>query len=65
MCLLLSGCAANSARDLIGSGVANAANSEVGYTQQQCFTVKSQCVQGHYEEWKTSDGTQGCSCKKY
>lgn len=62
--LLVCGCSANAARDIIGKGVANAAKTEVGYTPQQCFVVKSQCVQGHFEEWQTSDGTLGCSCKK-
>ena len=62
--LLCTACTANNARELMGSAIANAADTEVGYSQSQCFKVRTQCVEGHYEEWQTSDGVPGCSCKK-
>ncbi|MDO6695039.1 hypothetical protein Q4574_17205 [Aliiglaciecola sp. 3_MG-2023] len=60
----LGACSASSTKEFLGHAAANAADTQVGYNQQQCFTVKSQCVQGHYETWETSDGVEGCSCKK-
>lgn len=62
--LLLSACTSQSVKEISGKAIANTANTEVGYSTQQCFVVKQQCVQGYYEEWFTSDGTPGCSCAK-
>ncbi|MDO6712637.1 hypothetical protein Q4567_18025 [Aliiglaciecola sp. 2_MG-2023] len=59
----LNACTASSTKEFLGHAAANAADTQVGYNQQQCFTVKNQCVQGHYETWQTSDGVEGCSCK--
>ena len=61
---LITACTASDFRDVAGKAAANAANSEVGYSSSQCFVVKQQCIEGYYEEWQTSDGTQGCSCAK-
>ena len=63
--VMLSGCTSQSARALIGNAVANAADTQVGYNAQECFKVQTQCVEGLYEEWQTSDGVPGCSCKNY
>lgn len=60
----ISNCTSMNGKELIGNAVGNAANTQVGYNSHQCFTVKSRCVQGHYEEWMTSDGVPGCSCKE-
>ncbi|MFA3792986.1 hypothetical protein AB6T38_17905 [Aliiglaciecola sp. SL4] len=60
----LGACTASSTKEFLGNAAANAADTQIGYNQQQCFTVKSQCVQGYYETWQTSDGVEGCSCKK-
>lgn len=62
---VLSGCTSTAGRSLLGSAIGNAADTKVGYNKQQCFRVKSECVEGHYEEWRTSDGVPGCSCKEY
>ncbi|WP_040521680.1 hypothetical protein [Aliiglaciecola lipolytica] len=60
----ITGCTSSATKEFLGQAAGNAANTQVGYNKQQCFTVKSQCVQGHYETWQTSDGVEGCSCKK-
>lgn len=60
---MLSGCTTNSGKNLIGNAIGNAVDTKVGYDQNQCFRVRTQCVEGHYEEWLTSDGVPGCSCK--
>lgn len=66
--VLLCGCSSINgkelAREIVGKGLGNASGSEVGYNAQQCYVVKNQCVQGEYQEWRTSDGVPGCSCKK-
>ena len=61
--LALSGCTTNSGKNLIGNAIGNAVDTKVGYDQNQCFRVQTHCVEGHYEEWLTSDGVKGCSCK--
>lgn len=60
---MISACASDTATKLIGHGVANAANTQVGYNSTECFTRRQQCQGGNYQEWKTSDGVEGCSCK--
>lgn len=60
---MIGACTANSARELIGHGLANAADTEVGYNASQCFTIRHQCQGGDFQVWQTSDGVEGCSCK--
>ncbi len=60
---MTQGCTSRGAKELLGNAAGNASNTQMGY-DKQCFAVKSQCVQGLYEEWETSDGVPGCSCKK-
>lgn len=60
--LCLSACTTSSQRQLAGSVIAGAAGDQVGYSDAQCFKVKSECVEGHYEQWQTRDGKQGCTC---
>ncbi len=60
----ISSCSSMQSKTLLGNAIGNAANTQVGYNAHQCFTVKSRCGQGHYEEWTTSDGVAGCSCKE-
>ncbi|WP_340678472.1 hypothetical protein [Paraglaciecola sp.] len=62
--LILSGCTTQSGRQIMGSAIGNAADTEVRYTQSACYTLQQQCVQGDYLEWETSDKQMGCSCKK-
>ncbi len=61
----LGACSSISGKQLLGGLAAGAANTQVAYDKMQCRTIQSRCVQGHYEEWETSDGTPGCSCKNY
>lgn len=35
---------------------------EVGNSPARCQTIKSQCAEGHFQTWQTSEGKQGCSC---
>lgn len=51
------------AKQVMGAAAGNAAGTQVAYGKQ-CFALKSQCVQGIYDEWQTSDNVDGCSCKK-
>lgn len=61
--LTLASCSSHSAKQLLGSAAGNAAGTEVAY-DKQCTVLKNRCVQGVYDEWQTSDGLPGCSCKK-
>ncbi|GAB5385662.1 MAG: hypothetical protein Alis3KO_27850 [Aliiglaciecola sp.] len=61
--MMLGGCSTMAGKNLLGNAAGEASNTQVGYGRQ-CFAVKSQCAQGIYEEWETSDGVEGCSCKK-
>lgn len=63
--VMLSGCSTINTKQLVGGLVGGAANTQVGYDKHQCVTIKSRCVEGHYEEWQTSDGVPGCSCKNH
>lgn len=65
LCLVMMGCSTTTGKALVGGAMANSANTQVKYNASQCFALKNQCVQGHYEEWTTSDGVDGCSCKEY
>jgi len=62
--LLVSGCTTQNGRQLMGSAIGNAADTQVAYSPAACFTLQQQCVQGEYQEWETSDKQMGCSCKK-
>lgn len=59
---VLGGCSSMAGKNLLGNAAGQASNTQIGYGKQ-CFAVKSQCSQGIYEEWETSDGVEGCSCK--
>lgn len=59
----LAGCTSMNAKQILGAAAGNAAKTQVKYGKQ-CYALKNQCVQGEYQEWKTSDGVEGCSCKK-
>ncbi|WJG10178.1 hypothetical protein [Aliiglaciecola sp. LCG003] len=63
ICYMLSACSSMAGKQLLGNAAADLANTKIGYGKQ-CFAVKSQCVQGQYEAWHTSDGVEGCSCKQ-
>lgn len=62
--LLLSSCTSQGGRQLIGSAIGNAADTEVRYSAAECQTLQQRCVQGDYQTWQTSDKQMGCSCKK-
>lgn len=62
--VIFTGCSKNAAREIIGKGLAKQVNTQVGYNAHQCYRVKSECQSGQYQEWPTSDGEEGCSCKK-
>jgi hypothetical protein len=61
---LFTGCTNNHVRQLVGSAVADGADTEVKYNPQECRTLQQRCVQGDYQEWETSNKDMGCSCKK-
>ncbi|MCC2617821.1 hypothetical protein LJ739_16335 [Aestuariibacter halophilus] len=65
MTITLTACSHTAKRELVGSLVAGAADTKVGYNAQQCTTIEMRCVEGDYQQWQTSDGTEGCSCKRY
>ena len=64
MSVLVSSCSSQTGKQIIGGAMANAVDTQVAYDKQQCYALRNQCVQGHFEEWQTSDGVMGCSCKK-
>ena len=47
-CITLSACSQHAGRQLLGSAVANAADTEVRYEPAACRTLAQQCVQGEY-----------------
>ncbi|MEP0174063.1 MAG: hypothetical protein ABJH28_16885 [Paraglaciecola sp.] len=57
-------CTNNNIRQVMGSAVANGADTQVKYSAFECTTLQQRCVQGEYQEWQTSDKELGCSCKK-
>lgn len=61
--VFLNGCSTMDAKQILGAAAGNAAGTQVKYGKQ-CYALKNQCVQGEYQEWETSDGVEGCSCKK-
>lgn len=61
---LISGCTTKQAQHLIGSAIADGANTQVRYDTFQCKALRAQCVQGDFQEWETSEKEMGCSCKK-
>ena len=64
MVVSLSACTSQGGRELMGSAIGNAADTQVRYSAFACHTLQRQCVQGDYQEWETSDKKMGCSCKK-
>lgn len=59
-----SSCTSQNTRQLLGTAVANGADTQVRFTPLECKTLQAQCIQGDYQEWQTSDKQMGCSCKK-
>lgn len=64
MVIVSIGCSKNNLRQIVGSAVADGANTQVKYTPQECKVLEQRCVQGDFQEWETSDKEMGCSCKK-
>ncbi|WP_438862845.1 hypothetical protein [Neptunicella sp.] len=49
----------------IGAGaLGELSNSQISYNPARCQAIKNQCVQGHFEEFPTSDGQTGCACSQ-
>jgi uncharacterized protein YceK len=61
--LLLSGCSSINSKQLVGGLVGGAADTKMGYSASQCKHISMQCTGAEYQEWETSDGIPGCSCK--
>jgi hypothetical protein len=64
MAMLFVGCTKNNMRQMVGSAIADGADTQVKYNVQECKTLQQRCVQGDFQEWETSDKEMGCSCKK-
>ncbi|WP_299084000.1 hypothetical protein [uncultured Paraglaciecola sp.] len=62
--LLANGCTKNNIRQVLGSAVADGADTQVRYDPQACRLLQQRCVQGDFQTWQTSDKKVGCSCKK-
>jgi len=62
--ILGTGCTKSHVRQMVGSAVADGADTQVKYTAQECRILEQRCVQGDFQEWETSDKDMGCSCKK-
>jgi hypothetical protein len=61
---LSAGCTKSNMRQMVGSAVADGADTQVKYNAHACRILQQQCVQGDFQEWETSDKEMGCSCKK-
>lgn len=61
---LSTGCTKSNVRQLVGSAIADGADTQVKYNAQECRILQQRCVQGDFQEWETSDKEMGCSCKK-
>ena len=61
---LSAGCTKSNLRQIVGSAIADGADTQVKYDAQSCRILQQQCVQGDFQEWQTSDKEMGCSCKK-
>jgi len=59
-----AGCTKSNMRQMVGSAIADGADTEVKYDRQACVYLQQRCVQGDYQEWQTSNKEMGCSCKK-
>ncbi|SHI14934.1 hypothetical protein [Ferrimonas marina] len=64
--LLLSGCASSDNleflfNELVSGVLSGASQSDVGYGNPRCDTVRVQCS-GQYEQWRNSNGQIGCAC---
>lgn len=64
MVTLSVACTKNNVIQIVGSAVADGADTEVKYNPLECKTLQHRCVQGDYQEWETSNKDMGCSCKK-
>lgn len=62
--ILSVGCTKNNMRQMVGSAIADGADTQVKYNLQECKTLQQRCVQGDFQEWETSNKEMGCSCKK-
>ena len=62
--ILSVGCTKSNMRQIVGSAIADGADTEVKYDAQSCLYLQQRCVQGDYQEWQTSNKEMGCSCKK-
>ena len=62
--ILSVGCTKNNMRQMVGSAIADGADTQVKYNPQECKTLQQRCVQGDFQEWETSNKEMGCSCKK-
>lgn len=61
--LMLGACSSINTKELVGGLVGGAADTKVAYSVPQCKHLSMQCTGGEYQEWETSDGVPGCSCK--
>ena len=61
---LSAGCTKSNMRQMVGSAVADGADTQVKYNAHACRILQQQCVQGDFQEWETCDKEMGCSCKK-
>jgi hypothetical protein len=61
--LLICGCSSLNTKQFVGGLIGGAADTKMGYTASQCKHISMQCTGGEYQEWETSDGVPGCSCK--
>ena len=64
LAVLMSGCTTKQVQHIVGTAIADGADTQVRYNAYQCRTLKMQCVQGDFQQWQTSDKEMGCSCKK-
>ena len=64
MVTLSTGCTKSNMRQMVGSAIADGADTQVKYDAHACRILQQQCVQGDFQEWQTSDKEMGCSCKK-
>ncbi|MFT4939321.1 MAG: hypothetical protein ACI88A_002361 [Paraglaciecola sp.] len=61
--LMLGACSSMHTKELVGGLVGGVADTKMGYSASQCKHISMQCTGGEYQEWETSDGVSGCSCK--
>jgi hypothetical protein len=59
-----AGCTKSNMTQMVGSAIADGADTQVKYGAQACVYLQQRCVQGDFQEWETSNKEMGCSCKK-